>query len=238
MSILTMLSAGLIDGINTCGIAAVVFLISFLSFIGRKPKELLVVGIAYTTAVFITYYLIGIGLFSIIRSFTFIPLIKKILFSIVGLLTIILGIISVYDYRKFKRGVYTEAKLQLPRFLKQRIHTDIREKSKMSNYILAAFIIGFLVAISEFVCTVQVYFPVITFMVTQFQSMKLKCLTYLFIYNLAQILPLVLVFVAVFKGRTSADLNLFWKRHGAMAKLLTTILFFVLGGLLIFYAFF
>jgi cytochrome c biogenesis protein CcdA len=158
-----------------------------------------------------------------------------VLFLAVGVLAIIFGILSIYDYFKLRAGKSEEVKLQLPRFLKRRIHTDIREKMKISNYIIGAGIVGFLVSISEFVCTGQVYLPTIMF-VAEVPSLRIKALAYLFLYNIAFIIPLVIVFVLAYKGTSSDKLNLFWKKHTKSVKLITSVLFFILGGLLIFYS--
>ena len=237
MSVFSVFFAGLVDGVNPCAFATILFFISFLSFTGKKGREILLVGASFTCAVFIVYFLIGIGIFSFVKNLTFIPIIRKVLFSIMGILSIIFGVLSIYDYFKIRKGSYEEVKLQLPGFLKRRIHIDIREKMQMRNYILAALVTGVLVSISEFVCTGQVYLPTITFITSQISSLKIKGLTYLFLYNFAFIIPLVVVFSAAYKGTTSAGLNLFWKRYGAVSKLAISVLFFLLGGLLIFYAY-
>ncbi len=237
MSIFVIFFAGLTDGVNPCAFATILFFVAFLSFIGKKGKEVLIVGASFTITVFIVYFLIGIGIFSFIKTFTFMPIVRKLLFSIMGIFAIVLGGLSIYDYFKIRSGKYKEVKLQLPNFLKKRIHTDIREKMKMRNYILASITIGFLVSLSEFVCTGQVYLPTIIFITTQIPSLKIKGLSYLFLYNLAFILPLVIVFGVVYKGTTTQELNLFWEKHGAISKLAISILFFLLGGLLIFYAY-
>lgn len=237
-SVLTVLFAGLVDGVNPCAFATILFFIAFLSFIGKKGKEILLIGTSFTCSVFVVYFLIGIGIFSFVKNLTFMPLMRKVIFSAMAILAIIFGGLSIYDYFKFKSGKYENVKLQLPKFLKRRIHTDIREKMQMRNYILAAVVIGILVSLSEFVCTGQVYLPTLAFITTQVPSLKLRGLTYLFFYNLAFIVPLVIVFSTVYKGKTSTDLNLFWRRHGATAKLAISVLFFLLGGLLIFYAYY
>ena len=235
VSALAIFSAGLVDGINPCAIATLLFFISFLSFSGRKGKELLLVGITFTIAIFIVYYMIGIGIFRALRVLELTSIIRRVLFLAVGVLAIIFGILSIYDYFKLRAGKSEEVKLQLPRFLKRRIHTDIREKMKISNYIIGAGIVGFLVSISEFVCTGQVYLPTIMF-VAEVPSLRIKALAYLFLYNIAFIIPLVIVFVLAYKGTSSDKLNLFWKKHTKSVKLITSVLFFILGGLLIFYS--
>ncbi|MDI6839659.1 MAG: hypothetical protein QMD71_02195 [bacterium] len=234
MGVLTVIFAGLIDGVNPCAIATVVLFISFLSFIGKKGKELLLAGITFTSSVFITYFLIGMGIFQFIRNCEFIPIFRKAIFSITAILAVVFGGLSIYDYFKLRAGNYEEAKLKLPKFFKKRIDDIIRQKMEMRSYILSAAIIGFLISICEFVCTGQVYLPTILFVVKS-SSLKLKGLAYLFLYNFGFILPLAIVFTASYRGTTSINLTLFWRKHAVSIKLVTSLLFFWLASLLAFY---
>ncbi len=236
MNVLTVLSAGLIDGVNPCAIAAVVFFISFLSFIGKRGRDLLWVGIFFTLTVYVTYLLIGVGIFRALRELAFTSILGKVVFSGAAGLALAFGALSLYDYFKFRRGKYEEAKLKLPKFLKKRMDGVIRQKTGMRNYILAAVVIGFLVSITEFVCTGQVYLPTILF-VTEVPELRMRGLAYLFLYNLAFVVPLVVVFGAGYRGTTSLDLSLFWRKHAKSVKLITSFLFFLLAGLLVFYAY-
>jgi len=43
-----VLIAGLIDGLNPCAFATIVFLVSYLSFLGKASKEILTYGIIFT----------------------------------------------------------------------------------------------------------------------------------------------------------------------------------------------
>ena len=58
-----IISAGLVDGINPCAFAVIVFFISFLTVYKYNRREILVVGVAYCVAVFLAYLLLGIGVF-------------------------------------------------------------------------------------------------------------------------------------------------------------------------------
>ena len=64
ISPLTLIWAGLIDGINPCAFAVIVFFISFLAVYGYKKQEIVYIGIFYMLAVFLTYLLIGLGIFN------------------------------------------------------------------------------------------------------------------------------------------------------------------------------
>ncbi|MGB6369619.1 MAG: hypothetical protein WBF68_01105, partial [Atribacterota bacterium] len=70
--------SGLIDGINPCAFASIIFFISYLTLINRKGREILWVGGMFTLSVFLTYFLIGTGALKMITSLSFLPLVRKI----------------------------------------------------------------------------------------------------------------------------------------------------------------
>jgi hypothetical protein len=95
-----------------------------------------------------------------------------------------------------------------------------------------AFVTGFVVSIIELACTGQVYLPTIIF-VTGMPAMRGQAFFYLLLYNLAFILPLVVVFGLAYFGTTSEQLGIFISRRTATIKLGTTLLFLVLAGWLL-----
>jgi hypothetical protein len=232
LGLFTVLSAGLIDGINPCAFATLIFFISYLTFVGRKKREILWVGLGFSGAVFATYLLIGFGILSFIQHLSFLPLFSRIVYLITIAIALILGIYSLYDYIQLKRGRPSEMKLQLPDFLKKRIHKIIREESKSNRYFLAALASGFVVSILEFTCTGQVYLPTILF-VTNIPSMKTSAVSYLLLYNLMFIIPLLIIFGVVYWGVTSEQLAFFLKKRATTIKLITSLLFFALAGILV-----
>jgi hypothetical protein len=143
----------------------------------------------------------------------------------------------LYDLRKLRKGDAGKVKLQLPRFIKKNIHSVIREKMKMRNLFAAAIVSGFFISLSEFICTGQIYLPTLVF-VSGIQSLRIKALMYLFVYNIAFISPLVIVFVSTYKGMSSSVLSRFWKNNVGLAKLLSATFFVSLGVLLVLYVFF
>ncbi len=237
MGVFTILSAGLIDGVNPCAFATILFLVAFLSAVGKKKREILLVGVTYSAVVFVVYFLIGIGLIKAIGALAVTVIVGKSILLLVALFSVLLSVMSFYDYLKTKKGKTGEAKLQLPRFIKKNIHAIIREKMQMENLYAAAIVSGFFISLSEFVCTGQIYLPTLMF-VSEVPSLRIKALLYLFLYNIAFIVPLVVVFVASYKGMSSAALNAFWKNKVETVKLISALFFIFLAGLLIFYAIF
>ena len=72
-----MLIAGFIDGLNPCAFATIVFLVSYLSFLGKKSKEILIYGIIFTFGVFIAYIIAGVGLMAGFRQLSGFPMVTK-----------------------------------------------------------------------------------------------------------------------------------------------------------------
>jgi thiol-disulfide isomerase/thioredoxin len=228
---LAVILAGLIDGINPCAFATIVFFISFLTFAGKRKREILLTGIFFTVAVFITYLLIGLGAFKLIRSLEIFAWISRAINYGVGILALALGTLSIYDYYKFKRGKTAEIALQLPKRIKQTIHTLIRQNANASNLAITALATGFLVSILESICTGQVYLPTIVFMLKT-PGLRAQSLSYLLLYNFMFILPLMLVFGVTFFGATSEWFGKIMNKNLGLIKILTALLFFGLAALL------
>jgi cytochrome c biogenesis protein CcdA len=244
-TLMAVVSAGLIDGINPCAFTVIVFFISFLALEGYKKRELIVIGFSFILAVFLTYLLIGLGLFGFFYCLKGFWLVRRIVNLAIGLFSIILGFFAVSDFFKYKRTAQTEGmSLQLPQAVKNRIHAVITghyrrtkdasqlEHKAMFSLILTAFITGLLVSILEAVCTGQTYLPTISF-ILKTTPMKLAALGYLILYNLMFVVPLLLIFLFALLGVTSEQFSQFLKKHFLTTKILMAVLFFSLGILLI-----
>ncbi len=233
--ILTVAFAGLIDGINPCAFATIIFLISYLTLLKRKGKEIIVIGSAYTISVFLTYLFVGIlglNILEFMRNYRLVSLFVKVIFLGTGILVIIFSALSFYDYWLIKKGKSSDMILQLPSKIKKKIHKNIREKSKIGNLIVGSFLIGFLVSIQELFCTGQVYLPTLVYM-TNFQNYKTEAFLYLLLYNILFILPLLVVFFAFYKGVSSDVMQRFMKNNLSFSKILLGIIFLALGVVLL-----
>lgn len=226
--------SGLIDGINPCAFATIIFFISYLSLINRKGKDILWVGGIFTLSVFLTYFLIGTGALKIVTSLSFLPLARKIFCIATAVIAIILGFVSLYDYLQFKAtGKTKDAKLQLPPFIKKVIHSTIRKNIKLSNYILMAAVTGFIVSLLELACTGQIYLPTIMFIST-IPKLKVNALIYLLFYNLMFVIPLILVFSFTYWGTSSQQIGALTQKNFGRIKITMSLVFFSLAGFLIF----
>lgn len=225
---LAVAGAGLLDGINPCAFATIVFFISYMGLVGRKRKEMLIAGGAFAAAVFATYLLIGMGALKFLSFLNEFSVVAKCVYLLAAIGTFTLAFLSLYDAIKAKQGKVKEMSLQLPKSLKLRIHKVIREQTRTSGVIIGALVIGFAISALELVCTGQVYLPTITF-VMGVEEMRGHALSYLVLYNLMFVTPLLVVFGFVYWGTTSIQLGGVLQRHLMPVKLGTGVLLFGLG---------
>jgi cytochrome c biogenesis protein CcdA/thiol-disulfide isomerase/thioredoxin/glutaredoxin len=238
--ILAILLAGLIEGMNPCALATLVFFISYLTMVGRKRKEIFMAGMGFSASSFVTHLLLGFGILNFIQYFSFFPLFSRIVYLITFIFSLFLGIFSLYDYIQLKKGRPSKMRLQVPDFLKKRIHRIIRTRSsefeedkegQSARLLIIAIFIGFIVTLLQSTCTSQVYLPTLLF-VTNIPSLRGSAIFYLILYNLIYILPLLVIFGIVYWGVTSEQLSLFLQKRASTIKLFTSIFFFALAGIL------
>jgi cytochrome c biogenesis protein CcdA len=138
--------------------------------------------------------------------------------------------LSVHDWLLARRGRASQMLLQLPGFLKRRIHDSIRGRVRARAAALgaSALALGFLVSLFEFACTGQVYLPTLAWLA---RLGEVRGLGLLAVYNLGFIAPLVAVFAASWAGVTSQRLALVFQRRVALVKLALAVFFLGLAAL-------
>lgn len=220
---------GLGDGINPCAFATIIFFVSYLSLTERKGRDIILVGAAFTLAVFISYLAFGIILREILSGLIGWtgPVLRPILNGVTALLCLILAILSFSDFQKARRGKTKDMALRLPDRLRLWINATIRQSMKARTFIIAAFVAGVVVSFIELACTGQVYVPIILGLSTP--GYQGQALVALIVYCLAFIIPLVVVFIASYMGTSSQKLGVLLNRHTATIKLITAVLFLAIG---------
>lgn len=226
-----VLIAGLIDGINPCAFATIIFFLSYLQIARRSPREMLMVGIAFISAVFLAYFMAGLVLHSVLgQIMDRISGIKPYLDWGFAGLAIIAALISFRDAAKARAGKLDEMALTLPGFLKDRIRGVIRTGARARRFVIAAFVAGIIISFLELACTGQVYAPIIY----SIQQGKLDAVAWLLTYNLAFIFPLVVIFVLALTGMSNKALVDFQTRHTFSVKIALGLVFIALAAVILF----
>ena len=214
--------AGLADGINPCAIATIIFLISFLVSKHRSRKEIILIGLLFSAAVYVTYFLIGLGAFQVIMALESYRVLSKIIKYAAVIMAGLIGLYSFYDAFVFHRSKKaSEIKLQLPKSVKMAIHRVISKNLQGKNLIFWTLLTGFLVTLLEAVCTGQVYLPTII-LIAKTGGLQLTGWLYLALYNFLFILPLLIIVILVNYGLT-------WQKLVATSKNTLTAVKIILG---------
>lgn len=235
ISIFTVIVSGLIDGINPCAFAVIVFFVSFLAVYGYRKREIIYVGTSYCAAVFVTYLMIGLGFFNFLYSISNFYSIIKVFYYFIAGFCFVLSLLALYDFFKFKMTKQTDGMiLQLPHFFKKRINQIIGEHLRKKqdegvlSLLVSAFVVGFFVSLLEGACTGQVYLPTIV-LILKNTNMRALAFSYLIVYNFMFILPLIIIFILSLLGFSSQKFNNFLKNNMSGIKFLMFLLFLLLG---------
>ncbi len=231
--VLTVVAAGLLDGLNPCAFATLIFFISYLAASERKGREILAVGAAFAMGVFMTYLAIGFGLYRLVDAIRDThAMAGRVVYVAIALFCAVLGVLSFLDYLKARRGQIEDMALVMPAGLRRRVQAVIRRAGNARAFVAVSLVTGAAVSFLELACTGQVYLATIISTVNA-PSAQAQAIPLLILYNLMFIVPLVVVFVLVYFGTTSYQLGLFLRRHTATVKLGTALLFLVLAGWLV-----
>jgi len=230
MGPLAVVIAALIDGINPCAFATIVFFVSYLAISRRKRSALLAVGLAFAAGVFVTYLLIGLGAMSLLKLASAFRIVGMVLYGLMALSCFVLSVLSFRDYMLARQGRLSDMALNLPEPLRKRIHGRIRSNS--GAFMGAAFVSGLVVSILELACTGQVYLPTISFVVAV-PEMRASAVAYLVLYNVVFIIPLLVVLILAAFGVSAQRFQDWFVKNAARSKLVVAILFVLLGALLV-----
>lgn len=220
-----IIGAGLVDGINPCAFAVIVFFVSFLTVYKYTRKEVIIVGSAYCVAVFVAYVLIGLGLFRFLYALRGFYWVIKGFYIVTALLCLAFFALALYDFWIYKKtGKAEKTLLQLPQPLKVRTHKIMHfflrgKHDSMWRLCLAALAVGFGVSLVEAVCTGQVYLPTVV-LIMQDPALRMQAWAYLLLYNLMFVAPLIAVFALAVAGCESQTFNTLLKKHLGLTKLL------------------
>ena len=215
-----VVTSAAIDAINPCAIGVLILMISVVLGSGKSIKRLLVLGLAYIGAIYVTYLLAGLGLIYFLSE---IPIVIAEYLSIaVGLLVILAGLLEIKDYFWYGKGF----SLQIPHYFAQKI----QEFSTSKTTIAGVMLLGAFVAAVELPCTGAPYLAIITVLRVNFDFTAFGLMI---LYNFIFVSPLLFILGLVASGTKLSGVQK-WKEEskGAM-RLAIGLLLIALGWILI-----
>lgn len=232
LKLLPILFAGLVDSINPCAFATIVFFLSYMSLVLKKSKlELVLAGTAFIVGVFITYLGVGIGLFNAVLALTNILKYTKVLYTVIGVFLLVLAARHVYEAAVLKKSGNmddAEVKLKLPGRIREKIEKLITSISGAKYLLPIVFITAVVITLLELVCTGQVYLPAIIYL-TSVPEYRLTAYFYLILYCFLFVLPLIVIFAMYYFGLTTLALKRFFKDNIVVMKLTMAVFFITMA---------
>jgi len=185
LTILAVVAGALVDAINPCEFAVLIILMTTILATGRAKKAL-AAGLAFATSIFISYFLMGLGLYTALG----IGNMSHWFYKVIGWMAIVLGLFNLKDYFWYGKGFLMEVPLSWRPKLKSLINSVTSPAG--------AFAIGFLVSLFLLPCTSGPYIVILGMLAKK--VLLVQTIFYLFLYNLIFISPMVLISLAVNKG--------------------------------------
>jgi cytochrome c biogenesis protein CcdA len=199
ISLLTVIGAAAVDSINPCAIAVLLILLTALIAAGER-KRALKAGLAFTASIYIAYFLFGLGLFSALQvtglSFWF--------YKAVGFIAIAIGLANLKDYFWYAKGGFV---MEIPRSWRPSLKKILGGVTTPAG----AFLSGFVVCLFELPCTGGPYIFILGLLAER--ATQALAVPVLLLYNVFFVLPLLVITVAVYLGRTDVGKAGEWKER-------------------------
>ena len=215
LTIPAVILAAAADSVNPCTFAVLVLLLGTLLVAGRKGK-VLQAGLAFTGAIYISYFLMGIGIFSAIQAAG----VQRPFIIVVSCLAILLGLWNMKDY--FAYGKWFS--IEVP----ERWRPTVKRITSSVVSVPGAFAVGVLDSLFLLPCSSGPYIAILALLsktATRTQGIGL-----LLFYNLIFILPLLIITGAVHFGFTTTARAERWRstRLGKL-HLVSGLIMLILG---------
>jgi cytochrome c biogenesis protein CcdA/glutaredoxin len=219
LTIPAVILAAAADSVNPCTFAVLVLLLGTLLVAQRKGSKYLVLraGFAFTIAIYISYFLMGIGIFSAIQAAG----VQRPFIMAVSGLAILLGLWNMKDFFAYGKWFTIE--------VPQRWRPMVKRLTSSVVSVPGAFVVGVLDSLFLLPCSSGPYIAILALLSKT--TTRTEGILYLLLYNLIFVLPLIAITLAVHFGFTTTARAERW-RSARLGKLhlISGIVMFLLGA--------
>jgi len=189
VTIPAVIVAAAVDAVNPCAFAVLTLLLGTILVARKNRSQVIKAGIAFTISTYISYLLMGLGLFAVIR----ISGLERIIYIVVAILAILIGIVNIKDYFWYGKGF----SLEMP----EKWRPKVKNITSGVTSVAGAFGIGFIVSLFLLPCSSGPYIVIIGMLSNS--ATRVQSILLLILYNLVFILPFLLITFAVGYGLTT-----------------------------------
>ena len=233
LSILAITGLALVDSINPCAFAVLIFLLSTLFM--RDPnrrRPILLGGFAFAFGIFIFYFVIGMLLLAGIKAALAVAgLSNAYVYGAFGVFAILLGALNLKDYFHYGGMGFV---MEVPRSWRPGMLATI-EKSVLGGFasVPGAFVAGVLVTAFLLPCITGPYFVAGSLL----KGLPLGAAAiWLVYYNLLFILPMLVITLLVYFSFTSIEKAAAFREKNVRRLHLIAGILLVLVGVIMFYS--
>ena len=212
--------SALLDSINPCAFSVLLITIAFLFSLGKPRKEVLLLGGSYIAGLYLTYFLIGLGMLKAL-SLLGVP---HFMGRLGAAAVIIFGILNLLGY-------FFPSVNWLPGIPKE-IHQKIAKLLERVS-LPGVFLVGVLVALCEFPCTGGPYLMILGLL--HDSATYLSGFGYLLFYNALFVSPLILILLVASHKELLEKVDAWRKTETKKAKLGVGVAMLVLGIIILFF---
>ena len=213
-----VLTTGFLDGLNPCAFAVLLFFIAFLFTIRRTSASIWAMGLVYVGAIYLAYFLIGLGL---MRAVLFVND-HHLMAKIGSWLVIAVGLINVKDYFFPQLPIH----VRIPTIA----HRTIQDWLKRATFPAAA-VGGFLVGLCTFPCSGGIYVAIVGLLATR--ATYAQGVGYLGLYNLAFVVPLLIILAGVGNRRVMHRIRLAEQSSRRWVRLVSGLAMVAVGAIIL-----
>lgn len=222
-----IIAAALADSINPCVFGVLIFLLAYMTKVFKNTARMLIAGFIYMTFVYITYFLIGVGIFTLAYTAG----LAKPFYWFAASIAIIAGIFEIKDYFWYGKGF----SLQMIPGAAERIkkYSNAMERMETAHPLLSlavAAFLGIFVVFVELPCTGAPYLAILGMLS---KGQYASGIPLLLLYNLIFILPLFVIIGLVYFGHSSKTLEKWRKKHRGVMRLCIGLFLLALGAYMI-----
>lgn len=204
LTLAKVVSLAAVDAVNPCTLAVLTLMLLAIMTLGSKRRrDLLLAGLAFTFSVFVMYFFYGLVIIRLFQSVQVLTSFRLYLYKILGFLAIILGLLNLKDFIRYKPGGFLT---EMPMFLRPKAQSLFFKATTPQGALgVGAFVTVFLLP-----CTIGPY--VICGGILCALSL-FKALPWLLLYNLIFVLPMLVITALCYLGLTTAEKVQGWREE-------------------------
>ena len=188
-----MMPAALSDSINPCAFAVMLLLLTAILSKTKNKKTALLSGLAFSLAVFVTYFLLWVWVLKLLWNMKSLVILKRI----VWIVWILVWLANLKDFFRYWKGFVME----VPKSWRPAMAKIIKKVTSP----WWAFLIWVVISLFLLPCSSGPYLTILWFLSAESQTLTTRWYIYLTVYNLIFVLPMLIIALIVWLWYSTAE---------------------------------